>query len=225
MSATASPIPVVVIGDHGGDPGDEYLLVVLAAYQRLGLVDLRAVVASGRPSPARAALAQGTCRQLGLRGTGRCRADNIGPVHDPAVFDAPYAQPAARSDGRGLLVETLRSAEPSSVRLVLTSAHSDADWLLFSEPELCDDRITEVTMMSGARFDEQRRQWVPDRAITNTADMAAAQRLFATLQQPRLRHVKVRVVDALVGLPWRQNPARVSDRTRRQRPSSRRVAA
>lgn len=194
MSAISLPIPVVTIGDHGGDPDDEYLLVALAAYQRLGLVDLRAVVANEHPAAARAALAEGARRQLGLQVPVGVGADNVGRTKEAAAFDAPYAHAAPRSDGRALLIEALQAAEPRSVHLLLTSAVTDAGWLLANEPELCRDRLAAVTMMSGASFDEDERRWVPDTATNNTADLPAAQELFATLQQREWRHVKVQVL-------------------------------
>jgi hypothetical protein len=194
MSTTRPATPLVAIGNHGGGPYGEYLLLVLKAYQRLGMIDLRAVVANEYPAADRARLAQGTLRALGMTTPVAVGSDCVRRRGDAPRFDAPYSSEPVSLRGKSLLIEALTCARPRSVELLLTSTLSDAESLFAAHTALCQDRLASVTIMAGAAYDMPAARWVPDMSDNNVTDPRSAVALFARLQNPDWRHVRVRVL-------------------------------
>jgi hypothetical protein len=180
MSVSDSEIPVVVVGRCDG-----YLPAFLAGCAEIG-VRVLAMVANEHPAPERARLAQGTCRELHMTVPVGVGADVAGRPWAVAL-GARYAQPPERLDGPQLLVEALRGAEPRTVRLVLTSALTDAAWLL-KRPGV--RHMHSVTILADVSFDERFGRWMP---IDDGVDLQAAAAVFNALQQPEW-DVPVRIV-------------------------------
>lgn len=189
-----SRLPVVIIGDFAKDLDDEMALMLAVALQRVGEIELRAVVGNLEPALGRARVAKGTLEALGLESV---RVGIGSPVYVDSVnayeLDVPYKAEASRLvGGHELLVETLEEAEPNSLHLVLQSGLTDAVRLLEERPALFRDRIRAVAIMGGVRavvgegrtsIVSQEGLMVPDDAHNNMFDFRAAEVLYSLLQQ------------------------------------------
>lgn len=189
---------LVVIADPGKALDDEEMFILIAHAQRLGLVNLLAVVANLHPSNRRAALAKGTFKLLGMGhvpiGIGNPVVKR--PVQDESDF-AHVTYLADESElvpGDLLLIETLHRAEPKSITLLLVSALTDATILLAAHQSLFVEKIERVVIMGGVTkleteespFFDEDGFLTPDSAVNNYYDMAAAQFLYRRLQELNL---------------------------------------
>ncbi len=143
---------VIMIGDFGKDLDDEHALVLAAALQRMGFIELIAVVANLEPAKLRAQLARGTISQLGLTrvpvGVGTsCFDGGENLSHETAV---PYlASPDTVHDGHHILLDHLGLEDDNSVTLVCNSGLTDAAWLFMEAPDLFRAKVARVAIMGG----------------------------------------------------------------------------
>merc|ERR1719253_2182998 len=97
-----------------------------------------------------------------------------------------------KEDGVQLFKEVLEDAKDGAISIVLLSGLSDA-WKLVSEnTELVRRKVSRVVIMGGVETngDEVKRDGngyiLPDKAQNNTFDWAAAQGLYAKLQEENI---------------------------------------
>ncbi|MBY0403022.1 MAG: nucleoside hydrolase, partial [Cyanobacteria bacterium] len=147
------PTPLIIIADTGAYHDDEGAFVVAGQLQKMGLVDIKAVVANLYPSTQRARLTQGTLQQLGLGnipvGVGSTCGQTTLPK--PPEFDVPYmtSEKQPLPTGAMLLKKTLQEAPDKSLTLLLLSGMTDANDLLAAEPALFKQKIKQMVIMGG----------------------------------------------------------------------------
>ncbi len=178
----------VIVGDFGKDMDDEFCLPLAEELERQRVIRLMAVIANLAPAVGRARLAKGTLKALGMGrvpvGIGE-EVTTAGRVcsHETVV---PYLADASELDGSGfdLLVRTLTAADDHSVTLVLNSAFTDAAALMRECPSLVRNKVRSVAVMGGV---QPNNGWlVPEDAANNNFDPAAAEYLYAWLQENRV---------------------------------------
>lgn len=193
------PQKIIMIGDFGKDLDDEHALVLAAGLQRMGLIELIAVVANLEPAAIRARLARGTISQLGLTripvGIGTpCFKGGTDLRHET---DVPYLAPAnAVFDGHRILVDRIGWEDDHSITLVLNSGLTDAAWLFMEAPDLFTQKIASVVIMGGVipdgdcvALDESgfMQAWIgKNGAANNTFDEASALFLYRACQEYRV---------------------------------------
>lgn len=184
---------LLVITDPGRDLDDEDVLVSLNRFIRLEILRVTGVVANLAPSTQRARLAKGTLNMLGQPtipvgiGTSCNQKDDDGLEYQFAV--SYLAQTSDVTDGKELIIKTLREAKPKSVVLLLISGLTDAAAVLREEMHLFSTAVRRVVIMGGVTakddvpvLDESGRL-TPDMSAQNNAfDKEAAAFLYRQLQ-------------------------------------------
>jgi hypothetical protein len=189
---------ILVVTDAGVDLDDELALIMIAALQRLGIVDLLAVTASMKPTIDRARLIRGTMTQLGYGtdlpdipvGMGKSMIEQRNGEPCPNEDNCPYLAPVESLHmGDEKFVEILMEAEPQSITLILQSGFADACYLAIAHSQLMISRVRDVVIMGGVMVDEAGRVlldkglMVPNDANNNTFNSSVAQIFYTWCQQ------------------------------------------
>ena len=195
--ANGNSVNLVIITDPGKDLDDEQALVAAAGLHKVGLINLRAVVANLEPPEKRAQLAKGTLRQLGLSdvpvGIGSdCFRGGENLAHETeAVY---IAAPGEVEPGAFLLLRTCSRAVESGYKLVIVcnSGLTDAARLVMDHSDLVHSAVERFVIMGGVKSDGENSllakapdgvsYLLPDDAANNSFDWAAALYLYQKLQ-------------------------------------------
>src|SRR5262249_3175667 len=144
-----------VITDPGRDQDDEDVLVTLNRLIRLEILDLMGVVANLAPSVQRARLAKGSLKMLGQNtipvgtGTSCKQQDDDGLEYQ---FNVGYlAETSELTDGKELILKTLREAKPKSIVLLLISGLTDAAEVLREHTHLFESAVRRVVIMGAVK--------------------------------------------------------------------------
>lgn len=184
------PEQVVIIGDFAKDLDDEHTLALAAGLQKLGYIELLAVIGNLYPAYDRAQVAKGTLIQCNLPnvpvgvGTAVTKDSNVYSYE----LDVPYKYDGELEDGQDLLRRTLKKAEDHSIILVLQSGMTDACLLLKNWPDLFQSKIKLVAIMGGVEVEDGRvvlddaEFFVPDNSNNNTFDFESAEYLYKHVQ-------------------------------------------
>ncbi|MBY0404022.1 MAG: nucleoside hydrolase [Cyanobacteria bacterium] len=154
LSSNSKPANVVMITDPGFDVDDETAIVVGAALKKLGLADLKAVIATTIPSEGRALLAKGALKELGMGNVPVAIGSNHAPTQfDPqpqrleSTFNAQKTE--VEADAQLLLKKTLEAAPDKSITLLVIANMSDAAIFLRGNEALFHQKIKNVVVMGG----------------------------------------------------------------------------
>jgi len=199
LSRFNQPKKLVVITDIGADLDDEWSMMVYAALQRAGLIELVCVVANLRPSNNRARLLGGMLAELGYgfdlpavpvgMGTGIIanRNNELCPSDDNCSYMAPHE--LLRS-GDETLIDTLIDAEPKSLTVVLQSGFTDFANLCLCYGTLVAEKVAEVVIMGGVEINKAGDGVVleyglmqPNSANNNTFNFDAAEFAYGWCQK------------------------------------------
>jgi hypothetical protein len=160
----ATPKPVAVISDARKDPDDEVAITALRGLDKLGLVDLRAVVVNLSQDESRARVVAGALDALGFDNVPVAVGSNDFPGYNvkPHEFAAPYmaAPERVKSDGRGgragqdLLKQTFEAAQArgEKIDLILISGMTDARDFIRDNLSLAKEVIGKVSIMGGIKM-------------------------------------------------------------------------
>jgi len=184
---------LLVIMDPGRDQDDEDVLVALNRFIRLQILDVIGVVANLAPSTQRARLAKGSLNQLGQKtipvgiGTSCNQKEDDGLDYQFAV--SYLAETNEITDGKELILKTLREAKPKSVVLLLISGLTDAAAVLREHMHLFSTAVRRVAIMGGVAVKDDvpvldgSGRLIPDMTAQNNAfDKDAAEFLYRQLQ-------------------------------------------
>jgi Inosine-uridine nucleoside N-ribohydrolase len=187
-TALATKLPVIVpmfknllvVMDPGRDQDDEDVLVFLNRLIRLEILNMMGVVANLAPSAQRARLAKGTLNQLGQStipvgiGTSCNQPEDDGLEYQFAV--SYLAETTELTDGKELILKTLREAKPKSIVLLLISGLTDAAAVLREYQNLFATTVRRVAIMGGVVVKDE--QPVLDASGRLQADMSAQNNAF-----------------------------------------------
>lgn len=201
-SASKPALPVIVpmfkdllvVMDPGRDQDDEDVLVMLNRFIRLEILNMMGVVANLAPSTKRARLAKGTLNLLGQStipvgiGTSCTQPENDGLEYQFAV--SYLAETTEITDGKELILKTLREARPKTIVLLLISGLTDAAAVLREHQHLFSTAVRRVAIMGGVAVKDEQPvldasgRLVPDMTAQNNAfDKEAADFLYKQLQE------------------------------------------
>jgi inosine-uridine nucleoside N-ribohydrolase len=184
---------LLVITDPGRDQDDEDVLVALNRFIRLEILNVIGVVANLAPSIQRARLAKGSLNQLGQTtipvgiGTSCNQKDDDGLEYQFAV--SYLAETREVTDGKELILKTLREAKPKSIVLLLISGLTDAAAVLREHMHLFSQTVRRVCIMGGVMVKDDQPvldasgRLMPDMTAQNLAfDKESAEFLYRQLQ-------------------------------------------
>jgi hypothetical protein len=189
-----APRPVVVITDVGKDYDDLSALIVLREFHRLGLIQLRAVVANLMPADKRARLARAALDSLGLRdvtvpvarGTRGSSDEHEELAHEfsGGEFVATPDFSSSQLDGQDLLHRVYRTAKMEGEKLYLLCLSSLQDIHKFADkhPELVVENTAEVHMQGGNYFTREGKLEPDCKAANNRFHLDAAKAWHSFIQ-------------------------------------------
>lgn len=194
-----SPEKVVVITDIGADLDDEWSMMIYAALQRAGLIELVCVVANLRPANERARLLHGMLAELGYgydlpsapvgmgMGVIANRNNEIHPTEANCSYLAPHDTLRA---GDETLVDALIDAAPRSLTIVLQSGFTDFAVLCAFYGQLLAEKVAKVVIMGGVEVNEagdgivlEHGLMQPNNANNNTFNFDSAQMAYDWCQK------------------------------------------
>jgi len=186
QSRLHSPRELLLITDIGPDPDDAKALLVAAMLHKRGRIRLRAVIANGgQQSRERARLAYCFLGHLGLAKEVPVGAGSIGDAYMPQPHE--YALEGFRDvadsvlqPGPELLLRTLRTARPRSLRVVCISSLRDIADAIREHLELVLSKVHTIAIQGGLVVDASSPHgWTPDTSVNNEFDRAAAAEVYA----------------------------------------------
>lgn len=182
-----------VITDPGRDQDDEDVLVAINRFIRLQILNVMGVVANLAPSVQRARLAKGSLNVLGQStipvgiGTSCNQPDDDGLDYQFAV--GYLSDPSEVTDGKELILRTLRQAKPKSIVLLLISGLTDAAAVLREHMHLFEQTVRRVVIMGGVEVKDElpaldgEGRMIPDMTAQNHSfDKEATTYLYRQLQ-------------------------------------------
>ncbi len=145
----------IIICDAFRDLDDEKTIILMKALIECE-AELAVVVTNLNSALDRACGVKGLLRLLDLGfvpvGVGTDGSNEAVPFHFERTV--PFAVPAyqVNPDGQSLIINTLTSAKPKSVSVLLISSLRDMDIILEENNSLCRDRINRITLMAGVKI-------------------------------------------------------------------------
>lgn len=182
------PRPIVVITDLGKDYDDLAALTVLKEFHRLGLIELRAVVANLNPADKRARFARAALDSLGLRGIPVAHGTRGSPedheelAHEFSEFSLSREVP--KQDGQALLLEVYENAKEKGEKLHLLclSSLQDIDEFAQKHSQLVRECTAEVHMQGGNYISSEGKLEPDSKAANNRFNWEAAAGLHSFIQ-------------------------------------------
>lgn len=184
---------VFVVTDAGKDLDDECTLVLAAALQRAGLIELIGVVAALVPAAKRAALAKGTLKELQLPDVPVGVGSDMRPeggASDHEFAGVPYMADCSEvSGGQEVFASCFSSTPEASVTLLILAGMTDVATYMRAHEDIFRSKVEQVVIMGGV---EQVNDSVvldadgcmgPDSAANNAFDPAASSYVYKRLQE------------------------------------------
>jgi len=159
LSFAPEPYPIVIFTDPGQDLDDELALVLLSSLAERGFVRAIGLVANLHPSVARARLAKGTLKQLGLGQIPVAAGSDGGCTMLKDEFsDSAFAYVAGEDeiemDAESMLRRVLMDEEQHSVIFLCLSSLTDAARFVRDNEQLFIEKVHSVTIMGGVEVDD-----------------------------------------------------------------------
>lgn len=184
------PRPIVVITDTGLDYDDLAALAVLAEFHRLGLVELRAVVANLMPAEKRARLARTALDSLYVRDVPVACGTHGSPEghkvlkHEFSCCEFAVSADVPLHNGQDLLRKVYQNARENGEKLHLLclSSLQDIHEFATSHPRLVAEWTAEVYMQGGNHISEEGKLEPDIKAANNRFNWEASKSWHSFIQ-------------------------------------------
>ena len=187
---------VVIITDIGREDDDEVALLVAAGLAKVGLLNIKGIIANYHPTTMRARLAKGVLESMGFNDVPVAIGESIDEHYliQAHEFDAGYvSSDSPFTDGQSLLKSVCESAEDHSVTLLIISGLTDASLFIQNNMELAKKKIATIVTMSGVISNGENEIMcdelgyvLPDKSYNNRLDMPSASRLYYQAQTEKI---------------------------------------